>query len=151
MSAATAAPRPHDPLDNREQQKGFCARLRDFGYDYAAVAVALERIGLPRPSGGTGAYRALLVTAARSRPRDDTHELADVVAQLYRPALHLWLPPEPDADGYLAALLDAPASCAAAPQWRDITICDGGAAIQPEDCRWPDITGAAPCSDPEAA
>lgn len=147
MSAAASPAR--DPLYGREAQRAFCARLRDFGYDYGDVAEALERIGLPRPSAGTGAWRALLISAARTRQRDDAHELADQVAALYRPAAHLWLPLAPDADGYLAALLDAAPDVCAAAEWRDITICDGRRVFWPVvSCRWPSMDGAGDCADP---
>ena len=36
MSAAARDPAsPRDPLDGRDQQRAFCARMRDFGYNYA--------------------------------------------------------------------------------------------------------------------
>ena len=150
MSAAARDPAsPRDPLYGRDQQRAFCARMRDFGYNYAAVAGSLERIGLPRPSAGTGAYRALLVSAARTKPHDDPHELADVVAVLYRPAAHLWLPPGPEADGYLVSLLEAaPALCAAPAPAPDITICDGVRVFWPVvACRYPELVESGVCCE----
>ena len=115
MSAAAAPAR--DPLYDREQQRAFCARLRDFGHEYAALSGALERIGLPRPSAGTGAWRALLVTAARNHQGSDAHTLADAVAPLYRPQAHLWMPLPADDDGYLDSLTaDLPATSTLEPE-----------------------------------
>jgi len=104
----------HDALFTAEVRRAFCARLRDFGLDYSTVADELGRLDLPRPSAGSGAWRMLIVSAARVSS-GDAIMLAEVVSRLYDARLHSQSAPPADADGYLDSLTapPAPAACVA--------------------------------------
>jgi hypothetical protein len=93
-------------------RRAFCARLRDFGVDYGTVADELGRLGVPRPSAGSGTWRALIVATARLSS-GDAIRCAETAARLYDPRRHSQSAPPLDTEGYLAALTDAPALCAA--------------------------------------
>lgn len=103
----------HDPLFTTEIRRAFCARLRDLGLDYGTVADELGRLGVPRPSAGSGTWRALIVATARVSS-GDVIRCAETAARLYDARRHSQsAPPPADDDGYLASLTDAPALCAA--------------------------------------
>jgi len=104
MSAArTGATGAHDPLFTTEVRRAFMARLNDFGIKYNELASELERLGLPRPSGGSGLYRRMITDAAPFAGCDAI-TLAEQVAPLYRPAIHARATVPADDAGYIAAL-----------------------------------------------
>lgn len=138
----------HDVLFDAQARRAFCARLRDLGIGYNELADELERLGMPRPSGGSGAWRALLVTLAR-QVSGDTVTLAERAARLYDGRSHAGGQPPADDDGYIAAIIcdDAATVCAAvAPV--DHTICAGRRAWWAVlDCRWPEMGESGVCAE----
>jgi len=141
----------HDPMFTTEIRRAFCARLRDLGLDYGTLADELGRLGLPRPSAGSGTWRALIVATARMSS-GDAITLAETVSRLYDARLHSQsAPPPADDDGYLASLTDAPALCAA-PR-RPLAACCATTATAGEVCGnvWVVCVAgwkAGDCSDP---
>ena len=102
----------HDPMFTADVRRAFCARLRDLGFDYGTLADELGRLDLPRPSAGSGTWRALIVATARVSS-GDAIRCAETAARLYDARRHSQSAPPPVNDGYLAALTEAPALCAA--------------------------------------
>ena len=102
----------HDPLFDAQARRAFMASLRPLRYD--VLASELEQLGLPRPSAGSGAWRALIVATARMSS-GDAITLAEVVSRLYDAQIHSQSAPPADADGYLDSLTapPAPAACVA--------------------------------------
>lgn len=142
----TAGPKPaHDPMFSADVRRAFCSRLREFGLNYGTLADELGRLDLPRPSAGSGTWRALIVATARVSS-GDALRCAETAARLYDARRHKSAPPPADDDGYLAALTDAPALCAAPGRAPDITICDGVRVFWPVvACRWPVIGESGVC------
>ena len=130
--ARSTGPRSaHDPMFTTDVRRAFCARLRDFGLDYGTVADELGRLGVPRPSAGSGTWRAMIVATARLSS-GDAIRCAEAVAQLYDARLHSQSAPPSDTEGYLAALTDAPTVCAA--PGRALVVCCATTTTTGETC-----------------
>jgi hypothetical protein len=140
----------HDPLFSADVRRAFCARLRGDGLDYGTVADELGRLGVPRPSAGSGTWRALIVATARMSS-GDALRCAETAARLYDARRHSQSAPPADDDGYLSALTDAPALCAA--PGRALAACCATTTTTSETCAlvWSVCVveyRASDCSDP---
>jgi len=141
----------HDPMFTTDVRRAFCARLRDCGLDYGTLADELGRLDVPRPSAGSGTWRALIVATARLSS-GDALRCAETAARLYDARRHSQsAPPPADNDGYLASLTDAPALCAA--PGRALAACCATTTTTSETCAlvWSVCVveyRASDCSDP---
>ena len=147
--ARSTGPRSaHDPKFTTDVRRAFCARLRDFALDYGTVADELGRLGVPRPSAGSGTWRAMIVATARLSS-GDAIRCAHSAAQLYDARMHSQSAPPSDTEGYLVSLLEAaPALCAAPAPAPDITICDGVRVFWPVvACRYPELVESGVCCE----
>ena len=118
--------RNHDAQFDAVGRRAFCGGLRRHGYSYTALAAELERAGLPRPSAGSAAYRAMILHAAALLPNAEPWELCDRIAPLFDARHHLGAALPQEDDGYLAALCDdIPSLCAAPDAPSHTTHCDG--------------------------
>lgn len=132
MSRSRLSPRraDHDALFTPAARRAFCATLTGAGVPYNALADDLGRVGLPRPSAGSSAYRALILRAVASLGRPEVWEVTERVAALYDPHAHAASAPPADPEGYAAALVaDLPATCAEVGAYTDPTVCAGVRAL----------------------
>lgn len=74
--------------DSRFIPAAFFGPLGKKGINGADLADALSAIGLPRPSGGSPAWRSLILRYAGAMPGCDGWELAGALRPLYVPAQH---------------------------------------------------------------
>ncbi len=141
--------RNHDAQFDAGGRRAFCGGLRRHGYSYTTLAAELERAGLPRPSAGSAAYRAMILHAAALLPHAEAWELCDRIAPLYDARYHLGAQLAPIEDGYLAALCDdSPTLCAAPAAPSHTTHCEGERS-RFFFCMRAVIPALTDCTDPE--
>lgn len=150
------APSPHltprTAHDSRFIPAAFFGPLGKKGINGADLSDALSAIGLPRPSGGSPAWRSLILRYAATMPGCDGWELASALRPLYVPAQHDGDGGQPDMPPAPPIEAPLPVEAAPAPHPRPAVYHPPGAApvasvgpfVSGAQLRWLKRLGAAP-------
>lgn len=102
--------------DSRFVPREFFGALGKKGINGADLSEAMTAAGLPRPSTGSPAWRALILRLAATMPGCDGWELAEAIRPAYQPEAHDGdggipdMPPAPPVEDALAPLPAPPSS-----------------------------------------